>query len=336
MTLGEKIRKYRLLLGKTQKQIGEALGFKKASAVVRINQYETNKMAPKTEIRTALAKALDVDMEALSDINVQSYTDLMYIFFEMEEKLGVEVRKEKGKTALIFDDNNERISTLISYLNFWKSHKELFIPDKDSVTEEQEHAYQVWKSHFQRNIDEYFQDKLHKIDEFYTPRIETVRKEFPFEKRTSPVTLLIRSIIDSGVNLKVIHSNLVDGPVGFGYTFKINQLLDPPSEESATLIARFLSELYHYKDLGAYCPIDMQLVDNSPTITYYISVPSLDIIGIPIRKYLEFKESANAENELSKEMFERKFKFDVESYWNDIEEEIERYKSTTPRTIIWS
>lgn len=336
MTLGEKLKKYRLLHGKTQKQIGESIGLKNASALVRINQYESNKMAPKTEIRTALAKALDVDMEALSDINVQSYTDLMYIFFEMEEKLGMEVRKEKGKTALLFDDNNEQISTLISYLNFWKSHKELFIPDKDSVTEEQEHAYQVWKSHFQRNIDEYFQDKLNKIDEFYTPRIETVRKEFPFEKRTSPVTLLIRSIIDSGVTLKISHSDFSEGLNGFGYTFRINQLLDPPSEEAATLVARFLSEINHYRSLGADCPVDMQLVDNSPTITYYILVPSLDIIGIPIRKYLEFKESANAENELSREMFERKFKFDVESYWNDIEEEIERYKSTTPRTIIWS
>lgn len=322
MTLGEKIRKYRLLLGKTQKQIGEALGFKKASAVVRINQYETNKMAPKSEIRNALANALDVDIEALSDINIQSYADLMYIFFELEEKLGMDIKKEDGKTVLVLDDKNERIKTLISYMNFWKSHKELFIPDKEAVTEEQDHRYQIWKSHFKRNIDEYYQDKLHEIDEFYGPRIEVVRKEFPFEKRTSAVTLLIRNIIDSGVNLKVSRTDFSDGLNGFGYTFKINQLLDPPSEEAATLVARFLSEINHYRDLGADCPIDMQLVDSSPTITYYILVPALDIIGIPIRNYLEFKESANAENEIARELFEKEFKSDVESYWNEIEKEI--------------
>ena len=44
-----------------------------------------NIMAPQTEIRNKLADALDADLSALSDINIQTYEDVMHTLFLFEE-----------------------------------------------------------------------------------------------------------------------------------------------------------------------------------------------------------------------------------------------------------
>ena len=44
-------------------------------------------MAPKTEIRNKLADALDVDLSALSDINIQTYEDIMHTLFCLKKNL---------------------------------------------------------------------------------------------------------------------------------------------------------------------------------------------------------------------------------------------------------
>ena len=77
MTVGEKIRKYRLLCGKTQKELGLDLGFTARTADVRVNQYEKDKMAPKAEIRNRIAEVLGVHPSALSDVDIQSEIDVL-------------------------------------------------------------------------------------------------------------------------------------------------------------------------------------------------------------------------------------------------------------------
>ena len=72
MTVGEKIRKYRMLKGWTQKELGLKVGFSAATADSRIRKYESDAMAPKADIRTKLADALGVDLSALSDVNVST------------------------------------------------------------------------------------------------------------------------------------------------------------------------------------------------------------------------------------------------------------------------
>lgn len=162
MTLGDKIRKYRMLHGKTQQQLGEEVGFKKSTAGIRINQYETNKMAPKADIRLKIAEALDIDIEALSDISITSLEDIMYIFFELEEQLGMDIERKEGRTCLSFNNNDDSIRDLIIYLNLWINQKTSLLPNGDDSTKEQKQNYSLWKSKFISNIKNYrkLYDKL--------------------------------------------------------------------------------------------------------------------------------------------------------------------------------
>ena len=88
MTVGEKIKKYRQLKGMTQRELGVAAGFKESTAVVRINQYESDRMVPRGDNMALIASVLDVEGAALSDINVSSFADVMHVLFEFEEKFG--------------------------------------------------------------------------------------------------------------------------------------------------------------------------------------------------------------------------------------------------------
>ena len=85
MNLGDKIKKYRVLRGLTQTKLGEMVGFSRTTANSRIRKYETNEMAPKADIRQKIALALNVDMSALSDIDIQTEEDIMQVLFYLEK-----------------------------------------------------------------------------------------------------------------------------------------------------------------------------------------------------------------------------------------------------------
>ena len=127
MTLGEKIRKYRLLHDLKQKDLGMMIGFSPATADSRIRKYEGDIMAPKSEIRNKLIQALDVDPSALSEIDIRSNEDIVRVFFFMEDCLGLEVEKIDFDN---FNFNQEKVSyekreiqTLNSYMYIWQQQK---------------------------------------------------------------------------------------------------------------------------------------------------------------------------------------------------------------------
>ena len=106
MTLGEKIKKYRELRGLTQKALGERVGFSIGTQDSRIRKYEKDMMAPKEDIRIKIAEALDIDMSALNDIDIQTEEDAIRILFYLEEKYGLEITKTRDEILLTFDSNN--------------------------------------------------------------------------------------------------------------------------------------------------------------------------------------------------------------------------------------
>lgn len=82
-----KIKKYRILKGLTQKELGLAVGFSAATADSRIRKYERDLIAPKDDIRIKLAKALEVDLSAISDIDVATYEDVMQVLFLLKNHM---------------------------------------------------------------------------------------------------------------------------------------------------------------------------------------------------------------------------------------------------------
>ena len=82
MTLGDKIKKYRLLYNIKQKELGSSLGFKLSTSEVCINQYENNKMTSKADIRARMAEILDIDIETLSNIGANSEIENHFVTYD--------------------------------------------------------------------------------------------------------------------------------------------------------------------------------------------------------------------------------------------------------------
>ena len=105
--------------------MGEKVGFSSKTADSRIRKYEKNIIAPKTEIRNKLADTLDVDLSALSDINIQTYEDVKHTLFLFEEEFDMDIDRTEEKTTLSFDNHNKKIAPLITYLYTWYYNKNL-------------------------------------------------------------------------------------------------------------------------------------------------------------------------------------------------------------------
>lgn len=70
-------------------------------------------------------------------------------------------------------------------------------------------------------------------------------------------------MIEEGFDLKV-WSN-IDRQ---GFTFNVNEILNPPTEKAEELFTHFLAEMDNITRLGAKTHTDMQIPDKSVYITY--------------------------------------------------------------------
>ena len=84
-SLGQKIKKIRMLRRYTQKELGVMCGFSLSSADVRIAQYEKNKKIPREKILKAMCNALGVGEGALVHADMLSYQEMFYALFDMED-----------------------------------------------------------------------------------------------------------------------------------------------------------------------------------------------------------------------------------------------------------
>lgn len=113
MTIGEKIKEYRIICGLTQKELGKRLGVTQAT----VGQYETNTNPPKIETLEKIAKALKIPVvvllcepESQDDINrkimrdaIKHYGVNMQLTVCMEELS--ELIKELSKHLRGYDNN---------------------------------------------------------------------------------------------------------------------------------------------------------------------------------------------------------------------------------------
>ena len=318
MTVGEKIKKYRILRGWTQKELGKKTEKLKGktNAGVRINQYE-NDMVPGDDMRKSISEALNVDIDALSDVNLRKEEDYMFALFELEEKYGLHVIKEDGKIHLVFDepDNENHNELLTTYLNFWGNEA-----SKERSTEDEQSEYTFWKARFSSNINEYLADKEAAINKYYDNKVKTICKEKRFAKETPEVSRLLKNIVDAGFSLSTKHVALRTA----GYSFPVNELLNPPSDEAANLFAQFLAEIENFKNLGAECFTEVSLPGDTLMITYCVTNPELLIIRMQIDKYLNDIKKPNRPDwviEMDNDAFER----DLKMHHNNIEDSIKFY-----------
>ena len=209
MTLGDKIRKFRNLHNLSQKELGLKMGFSSASADVRIRQYESNTKYPRDDIRKKFAEILDVDISALSDIEIQSDEDIMQTLFYLSEILNIDIEKTEDKFYLSFDANNKENELLMSYLTMWYEQKKNLRNTSNSSSEDLIHEYELWKARFPKDIKEYWREQADKINTYYESIVWKIKQEKEPIVNVSEFIRQIRKMIQSGLNFD-IETKLID------------------------------------------------------------------------------------------------------------------------------
>ena len=165
-------------------------------------------MAPKTDIRRKIAEALDIDMSALNDIDIQTEEDAIRILFYLEEKYGLEITKTRDELLLTFDSNNTAIRKLMVYLELWAAKKEEYTRNKGNATGEFEwkvyekcNGKKELKAGFVKEIEarEYasFLESCNKVAGYneskfrveYVPLVSEVQDEYDIWKAQFPKNL---------------------------------------------------------------------------------------------------------------------------------------------------
>lgn len=99
MSLGRRIRHYRMLRGMTQKALGIAAGFSPETADIRIAQYESGARTPKRELLCQLAAPLGVSPSQLTVPRIKNSEVLNQLLLALEDEYGL---------MITITENNER------------------------------------------------------------------------------------------------------------------------------------------------------------------------------------------------------------------------------------
>ena len=91
MSLGRRIRHYRMLRGMTQKALDIAAGFPPETADIRIAQYESGARTPKYALLCTLAEALGVSPSVLDIPCIKSREALNQLLLALVDEYGLTI-----------------------------------------------------------------------------------------------------------------------------------------------------------------------------------------------------------------------------------------------------
>ena len=318
MTVGEKIRKIRNLRGMTQKELGVASGFSSATADVRIRQYESNKMVPKNDKLNAIASALGVDVSALSNINISSYEELMHVFFELEDCVGLTISQDEKHTILSIDRNNKGIALLNSFLSEWNN-----VRDKSSIDSDE---YQLWKCRFPLDLRTHWDSlsddingKYHSLKNTTTERLNDIHTIADFLQE-------IRKWIEHGLSFSCQSVFLSVGSGSLAFTFDVYYLLQMAiSEPSASDFADFLALLDILAEYGLPKRSEFSLNGQETRISYYLDLSPLSSLADTIWKLQDYITSSDASMRYDTDNFELEYEGILDMYNIDLRSEIRYY-----------
>ena len=331
MTLGEKIRKYRLLHNLKQKDLGMMIGFSPATADSRIRKYEGDIMAPKSDIRNKLVQALDVDQSALSDIDIRSIEDVVRVFFFMEEYLGFEIEKVDldnyqffSKDKVYFQERD--LKNLNSYIYIWQQQKKNLLNAKNDNEEDSSREYDLWKSRFPRDIHNYWNSLLARIDDHYIPLVTLLEKTKSEITDSSGFITQIRKLIQSGLEFTVSSELRRDNGLYLNFTFMISDLLSPASKEVETQFAEFINMLNTLDSYGIVIEKTVLTNPSGNTITYHILHNALATKRSLIEEMINFESNRESMSDFNKEMFDQKLNEDFRRFNIDLTERTSYYR----------
>ena len=324
MTVGEKIRKYRLLCGKTQKELGLDLGFTARTADVRVNQYEKDKMAPKAEIRNRIAEVLGVHPSALSDVDIQSEIDVLRVLFLLEEQYHMKIERTEDQTTLTFDNHDPSMDGLNSLLYAWHvQNKTLNAGQKKSADPgAEEHKYDVWKSRFPMDLEQYWDEQHRKLEEYYQPLIKKASKSYKKVTMLSEFLTHIREMIRAGIHIKAGQQLIRLGNGALTLTALVSEVYVPENQAVTAAVTHFLFDLKTLTDYGMNFDVNYYENEQGTRITVILHLSPLMAFDSTINSMQEY-ESGNPHGNYEAEIFEKNLAAELSRYDIDLKDEIE-------------
>lgn len=113
MSLGRRIRHYRMLRGMTQKALGIAAGFPPETADIRIAQYESGARTPKYALLCTLAEALCVPPSVLDIPRIKSREALKKLLLALEDEYGLTVTITEATKGAFAMENEKMIKVVL-------------------------------------------------------------------------------------------------------------------------------------------------------------------------------------------------------------------------------
>ena len=263
----------------------------------------------------AIADALDVDVAALSDINIKSEEDIMQILFELEDRFSIDIEKQNGKTVLVVDNEDSRNSVLNTYLNYWYDKKQVFSLDKYSDAKDPRVIdYRSWRGRFGSNEAAFEAEVLQNIDDTYKSEVAKLSKAKT--KHCETISDLVRVICNISPDILIgtdEEMNDVLNPVkSYGFVFDAEQLTKPGNVSEA--FARFLYELDCFKKLDYKCYTAIQYTGSVLKIVYFITAGGFNMVTEMIGKWINYNQKRDSYSALARKEFEKQFEDDLKYY----------------------
>lgn len=290
MTIGEKIRKMRMLRDYTQAQLGSKVHL----TGDRIRQYENDVRSPKEGKLQEIADALDVNVSAIDNPDLEHPASVMHSFFELEEHFGLHVEKINDDYHLVLSqvkDPGEQ-DILIEFLDGWYHERSKYQPslnDSPEDVEKKKKDYEIWKARFPYNM----YDRINAQFDIVTDFMNLADKLLDV-KRT-PITRfseLFQHLIDlgnSGLNVIAKHDDRFS-TLCATFTIKCSDILNLKGD-SKILFAEFRRDLFDLKDMGFYLEEEARQINNETYAFYEINSPQIATLCTSYNKLMDTKKS---------------------------------------------
>ena len=147
MTVGEKIRKFRIDQGYTQKELAIMSGLSESA----IRNYELGNRFPSSEQLEKIANSLKISPYAMSDPNFDTYVSVMHALFALEDQYGLHAyRDESGVPQLMFKDKGHDSLNMLDHIAVSYTH--LLLPEQENSLRDRLLGFPVHLSLFQQSI----------------------------------------------------------------------------------------------------------------------------------------------------------------------------------------
>ena len=316
MTVGQKIRKYRLMRKMTLSELGEKVGFSKVTAKVRISQYESGKMIPKADILQKIADGLDVHISALADIDINTEEDIIRTLFEFEERFNIEVVREPGKTSIVFNDDMLPDGKLSTYLYAWASKRNR-LPEYspwDEQIVQQYVSYNVWKANFPNDINRFLRENMLKVKTKYDEKADLLSQKKELVPTFYDFVEIVMRMIDNG-----IHPYCTLGDHGLIISFIFSEIMSDDKNVSDSFTV-FMAANNQLTRMGLPISTDMKFTEKGEFISYSYPMPELMPLENLIKEYNRHLEQDK--DDWVKDMYELSYAAGKKTYNMYLEEAI--------------